>query len=74
MTNGCELCEAAVLTTRYYDDDACWIADCEVCRVPMVVWRVHDAAPPRTCAPASWSVSRPSPTPGSAWAPGGSTT
>ncbi len=46
MTSGCELCEAAVITTRYYEDDACWIADCEVCRVPMVVWRVHDATPP----------------------------
>jgi hypothetical protein len=46
VTSGCELCEAAVLTTRHYDDDICWIADCEVCRVPMVVWRVHDATPP----------------------------
>ncbi|MGH9021096.1 MAG: hypothetical protein ACRDV0_08795 [Acidimicrobiales bacterium] len=43
--SGCELCEAAVLTTRYFEDELCWIADCEICLVPMVVWREHDAAP-----------------------------
>jgi len=42
----CELCEAAVITTRYFEDDVCWIADCEICVVPMVVWREHDVAPP----------------------------
>ncbi len=42
----CDLCEAAVLTTRYFEDETCWIGDCEVCLVPMVVWRVHDPAPP----------------------------
>jgi hypothetical protein len=42
----CDLCEAAVITTRYFDDDVCWIADCEICLVPMVVWRVHDPSPP----------------------------
>ena len=42
----CELCEAVTKTTRYYDDDECWIADCLICRVPMVVWRRHDSAPP----------------------------
>ena len=31
---------------RYFEDDVCWIADCEVCLVPMVVWREHEAAPP----------------------------
>jgi hypothetical protein len=41
----CELCEAARLTEWFYEDDVCWIAECEVCCVPMVVWRVHDAAP-----------------------------
>jgi hypothetical protein len=41
----CELCEAAVITTRYFEDDVCWIADCEICVVPMVVWREHDVAP-----------------------------
>ncbi|MFI5035155.1 MAG: hypothetical protein ACHQFZ_02995 [Acidimicrobiales bacterium] len=45
MTAGCDLCDAAAVTTRYYEDEDCWIADCEICLVPMVVWRVHDAAP-----------------------------
>jgi hypothetical protein len=43
---GCELCEAAVITTRHHEDELCWIADCEICLVPMVVWREHDPAPP----------------------------
>ncbi len=46
MTVRCDLCEAAPLTTRYLDDDLCWIADCEICLVPMVVWRPHVDAPP----------------------------
>jgi hypothetical protein len=41
----CDLCEAARVTTRYFEDDLCWIADCEICLVPMVVWRTHDASP-----------------------------
>jgi hypothetical protein len=24
----------------------CWIADCEICDVPMVVWRWHGTVPP----------------------------
>ena len=43
----CDLCVAQVQTTRYYEDEECWIADCLICHVPMVVWRVHDPAPPR---------------------------
>lgn len=46
MSDGCDLCEGAVITTRYFEDDICWIADCEICLVPMVVWRTHDASPP----------------------------
>jgi hypothetical protein len=42
----CELCEAAPITPRYHDDSLCWIADCEACDVPMVVWREHGAEPP----------------------------
>ena len=42
----CDLCEAARLTPWFYDDDICWIAECEACSVPMVVWRVHDNDPP----------------------------
>ena len=43
VRSNCELCEAARLTTWYFEDDECWIAECELCRVPMVVWRKHDA-------------------------------
>jgi len=43
---GCELCEAARLTPWYHEDDVCWIAECESCFVPVVVWRDHGAAPP----------------------------
>ena len=46
MTERCDLCDAAIVSTRYYDDDECWIADCEICLVPMVVWRTHDPHPP----------------------------
>jgi hypothetical protein len=42
----CELCEAARFTEWFYEDDDCWIAECESCGVPMVVWRVHDPHPP----------------------------
>ena len=42
----CDLCEAAPVTRRYFEDEVCWIADCEICVVPMVVWRTHDASPP----------------------------
>lgn len=42
----CELCEAAHLTTWYHADEVCWIADCEICDVPMVVWVEHGATPP----------------------------
>jgi hypothetical protein len=44
--SGCELCEAAPLTHRYHEDDLCWVADCEACDVPMVVWRQHGSSPP----------------------------
>ena len=42
----CELCEAARLTDWYYEDEVCWIAECEACFVPMVVWKRHDPNPP----------------------------
>jgi hypothetical protein len=42
----CDLCEAAEITTRYYADELCWIADCEICLVPMIVWRTHSPEPP----------------------------
>jgi hypothetical protein len=43
---GCELCEAARMTEWYHEDDICWIADCEVCDTPMVVWQQHGPVPP----------------------------
>ena len=46
MTAGCDLCEAARITPWHAEDDRCWVADCEVCGVPMVVWKHHGAAPP----------------------------
>ncbi len=42
----CDLCEAARITPWFHEDDVCWIAECEICAVPMVVWREHDASPP----------------------------
>src|SRR6476646_7447121 len=42
----CDLCEAARITPWFHEDDICWIAECEICAVPMVVWRSHGVAPP----------------------------
>jgi hypothetical protein len=42
----CELCEAARITEWFYEDETCWVADCEVCLVPMVVWKQHGKEPP----------------------------
>ena len=42
----CELCEAARITPWYHEDDVCWVAECESCFTPVVVWRGHGAAPP----------------------------
>lgn len=41
----CELCQAARFTEWLYEDDECWIAECESCEVPMVVWKQHRARP-----------------------------
>jgi hypothetical protein len=41
----CDLCEAARLTEWFHEDETCWVADCEVCGVPMVVWKQHGADP-----------------------------
>src|SRR5208283_2546078 len=42
----CDLCEAARLSVWHHEDDVCWVADCEVCGVPMVVWKHHGPTPP----------------------------
>ena len=44
-SSSCELCEAARFTHWYHEDDTCWVADCEACLVPMVVWKPHGVAP-----------------------------
>ena len=43
--SACELCEAARMSTWYHEDEVCWIAECDVCDVPMVVWRWHGTTP-----------------------------
>lgn len=43
---GCDLCRAARLTPWYHEDDVCWVAECDVCDTPMVVWRYHGVTPP----------------------------
>lgn len=42
----CDLCRAERLTPWFHEDEVCWIAECEICAVPMVVWRWHGTAPP----------------------------
>lgn len=37
----CPLCRADRITHWYHEDDLCWIADCEICATPMVVWKEH---------------------------------
>lgn len=42
----CQLCRAERITPWFHEDDVCWIAECEICETPMVVWRWHGVAPP----------------------------
>ncbi len=42
----CELCAAAHTTEWFHEDDSCWVAECESCCTPMVVWKCHDPTPP----------------------------
>jgi len=37
----CLLCAAERVTDWYHEDEDCWVAECMVCRTPMVVWRAH---------------------------------
>ena len=39
--SACELCAAERITPWYYEDEICWVAECEICETPMVVWRQH---------------------------------
>jgi hypothetical protein len=42
----CMLCQAKKITPWFHEDDVCWIAECDICAVPMVVWRFHGTEPP----------------------------
>jgi hypothetical protein len=42
----CELCDAVPFTEWFHSDELCWVAECDSCGVPMVVWRRHDPNPP----------------------------
>lgn len=42
----CELCRADRITPWFHEDEHCWVAECEICAVPMVVWRQHGTDPP----------------------------
>jgi hypothetical protein len=44
--DACLLCKAERITPWYLDDELCWIAECTICVLPMVVWRSHDPDPP----------------------------
>jgi hypothetical protein len=46
VSDACELCEAARITPWHHEDEVCWVADCEACDVPIVVWRDHGPVPP----------------------------
>jgi hypothetical protein len=37
----CLLCDAEQITEWFHEDEACWVAECMVCRTPMIVWRTH---------------------------------
>ena len=49
-SDACDLCEAAKITHWFHEDDVCWIAECEICDTPMVVWRWHGIDPTRARA------------------------
>jgi len=46
MSEDCLLCLAERISDWHFEDEACWIADCVVCRTPMVVWRAHGLPDP----------------------------
>jgi hypothetical protein len=33
------------MTTWFHEDELCWVAECEACAVPMVVWKRHGPEP-----------------------------
>lgn len=45
MDPDCELCAADRITEWFHEDELCWVAECEMCAVPMVVWKCHATDP-----------------------------
>ncbi len=41
MADECLLCMADRVTFWYREEDEFWVADCLVCKTPMIVWRRH---------------------------------
>jgi len=41
VPESCPLCRAERISRWYYESELCWIADCQICSTPMVVWRSH---------------------------------
>ena len=37
----CPLCRAERISHWYFESALCWVADCQICSTPMVVWRRH---------------------------------
>jgi len=46
-SDDCMLCDAERVTDWLHEDDDCWVAECLVCRTPMVVWRTHGLPDPK---------------------------
>jgi hypothetical protein len=40
-SDDCLLCTAERVTEWFFEDEDGWVAECMVCRTPMVVWRTH---------------------------------
>jgi hypothetical protein len=46
MSDECLLCSADRVTPWLHEDSDCWVAECLVCRTPMIVWRPHGLPEP----------------------------
>ena len=42
----CQLCTAEQVTPWLHEDGDSWVAECLVCRTPMIVWRTHGLPDP----------------------------
>ncbi len=41
----CPLCTRNRQTHLYAETDLYWVADCPICAVPLVAWKLHDTQP-----------------------------